>query len=184
MKTVFLILLITFSSFGQNTKEERQRKLEEKKEKAKQKSERQKIGIINCEDLKVEKDELKGTTTYAFENNTLKLPYFTVTKTEKNNGMEYSINFYCKTPYCDNNMKGIYLKLENNEFVRFPDIQLKCSNISSYGYILQGSLVIDDKLYSKLILSKIIEYSLGNAKKKVEYKNPGDFKTLIECLYK
>ena len=174
---------MTFTVSGQNTKEERQKKLEEKKEKARQKSERLKQGIISCEDLLSEKDELRGTTTYALKSGTFKLPYFTVSKTETKENMEYSITFFCKTPYCDNSMKGIYLRLENGEIIRFPDIELKCSYINSFGYILQGSLILNDELHSKLISSKIIEYSLAKAEKKVEYKNPDDFKTLIECLY-
>ncbi|CAM3810512.1 hypothetical protein FLGE108171_15620 [Flavobacterium gelidilacus] len=183
MTKFIFIFLISISVFGQNAKEERQRKLEEKKELSKQKSERAKLGIINCEDLQVEKQELQGITTLGFKNNSFNLPNLTVSRTEKNEIFEYNINFYHMSGFCNDDMQGIFFKLENGEILRYPDIRLKCNLVPHYGYILQGSVLIDEELHAKLLLSKIVQYGLAKSEHDVEYKNSGDFKTLIECLY-
>lgn len=63
------------------------------------------------------------------------------------------------------NAKGIFIKFEDGEILRYPNEPLNCSYISSMDRALfLGALILDDELFEKFSKKKIMEISLDDNK--------------------
>jgi|SRR5690606_16934118 len=78
-------------------------------------------------------------------------------------------------------LKGLFIKLSNDEILRFTDIDIRSSYVSDY-YSNYADLTLTEEIVNKLKEHKIIKFNLGNISFDITEKDSELFRKYVECL--
>ena len=146
---------------------------------------------FDCSKIEVLFDEMKDIKTSSYKTkstfsllmkDTNKAYTLHYSKSEKNETVIKTITF---SGYGDFSMigeKGLYIKLSNDEIIRFEDLQIESSYASSGTYTYICVLKLDNELVAKFSENEIIKFDLSRAKYNVLPKDSYELKESIKCI--
>lgn len=84
---------------------------------------------------------------------------------------EKSLVFKTSSPNCST-MKGVRLRLSNGEMILYDKIPVECGALTPGMPNVKASVLLTPELEAKLDGQEIVEYSLGQIKTEVKFKEP------------
>ncbi len=140
-----------------------------------------KLGKGTCNDLIIVEDEFEQTKQYKLPGNILKRNIEIYRKIGKNYDDKF-IWFRVDDYTCSGNKKGLYIKLSNNEILRFDNNKIDCK-YSNMNYSLSSYLEINKELYEKLSNYNIVQFKLGSKIVEVKQDFSNDFRIFFKCTF-
>jgi hypothetical protein len=82
-----------------------------------------------------------------------------------------------------NEMKGVFLRLSNNEMLAYDDYNILCDDTTDGGFTLSGSVTLSEALYEKLLRYTITEFNLGEIHVDTKWEDKEELRMELRCLY-
>lgn len=156
MKKTFITLLLGLSCFAANAQKDYSKEITKKV------------------------DDLKNITTFTTPAG---IPVSIFKAIIPNSITQTSAIFNTTQSFFHLDLSGLYIKLENGEILRYPDIKLHCNVIGLSQYLYTAELILTDELYNKFSKNKIVEFSLDDYKQSLNKKEADRVMFYVKNIY-